>query len=218
MRGDRVPIRSVEFRDFWVLDISQPSHSTREAGGPSTVGVGIARTPSGEVAMPSFTNPATSSCLRCFAHTILLEARHCLFRTLVLLTGHHGWLCRSVLRRKRKRRAFRVLRGKRECFFTPRCGQIRIRSVKTLTLASPGHPCRGFFFVRRSAALCPAFAVREKQSPPAAGLWPGLTAMPDSTRRIYAPNPAEDVFGRFSYYGHNLLAVAAKLTSFAAFY
>ena len=40
----------------------------------------VARTPSGEAlprlssAMPSFTNPATSSCLRCFAHTILLEA------------------------------------------------------------------------------------------------------------------------------------------------
>src|SRR6516165_55005 len=81
MRGDRVPITSLEFRDFWVLDISQPSHSTREAGGPSTGGVGVARTPSGEAlprlssAMPSSTNPATSSCLRCFAHTILLEAR-----------------------------------------------------------------------------------------------------------------------------------------------
>src|SRR5262249_11822854 len=40
MRGDRVPIRSLDFRDFWVLDISQPSHSTREAGGPSTRGWG----------------------------------------------------------------------------------------------------------------------------------------------------------------------------------
>src|SRR5215510_13123387 len=81
MRGDRVPIRSLEFRDFWVLDISQPSHSTREAGGLSTVGVGVARTPSGEAlprlssAMPSFTNPATSSCLRCFATPYWLKAR-----------------------------------------------------------------------------------------------------------------------------------------------
>src|SRR5262249_2675888 len=40
---------------------------------------------------------------------------HCLSRTLVLVTGHHGRLCRSELRRKRKRRAFRVLRGERTC-------------------------------------------------------------------------------------------------------
>jgi hypothetical protein len=181
------------------------------------VGVGIARTPSGEVAMPSFTNPATSSCLRCFAHTILLEARHCLFRTLVLLSGHHGWLCRSVLRRKRKRRAFRVLRGKRECFFTPRCGQIRIRSVKTLTLASPGHPCRGFFFFVAVPHPAPLSLCVKNRAPQPQVYGQGSRPCP-IPHGGYTPNPAEDVFGRFSYYGHNLLAVAAKLTSFAAFY
>src|SRR5215472_1284750 len=48
MRGDRVLIRSLDFRDFWVLDISRPSHSTRETGGPSTVGWGSRGPPSGE--------------------------------------------------------------------------------------------------------------------------------------------------------------------------
>ena len=155
---------------------------------------------------------------------------HCLSRTLVLLTRHHSRLCRSELRRKRKRRAFRVLRGERECFFTPRCEQIRIRSVKTLTLASPGRPVRGFFFVRRSAALCSAFAV--KTEPPAA-VWPGAHGHA-RFHGGYTPNPAEDVVGRlniplprqhcgmgsrtFRALAHNLPAVAAKLTSFATFY
>ena len=119
---------------------------------------------------------------------------HCLSRTLVLLTRHHSRLCRSELRRKRKRRAFRVLRGERECFFTPRCEQIRIRSVKTLTLASPGRPVRGFFFVRRSAALCSAFAV--KTEPPAA-VWPGAHGHA-RFHGGYTPNPAEDVVGRLN--------------------
>ena len=118
---------------------------------------------------------------------------HCLLRTLVLLTRHHSRLCRSEHGRKRKRRAFRVLHGERECFFTPRCEQIRIRSVKTLTLASPGRPVRGFFFVRRSAALCPAFAMREKTEPPAA-VWPGAHGHA-RFHGGYTPNPAEDVVG-----------------------
>jgi len=121
---------------------------------------------------------------------------HCLLRTLVLLTRHHSRLGRSELRRKRKRRAFRVLRGERECFFTPRCEQIRIRSVKILTLASPGRPVRGFLFVRRSAALCPAFAVREKTEPPAA-VWPGAHGHA-RFHGGYTPNPAEDVVGRLN--------------------
>src|SRR6516162_10004555 len=115
MRGDRVPIRSLEFRDFWVLDISQPSHSTREAGGPSTVGVGVARTPSGGSfdarggwpvhcrgsPGPRAVKPFLDCRRRCQAsRTRLLrpacdalrtqycsKRAHCLSRTLVLVTG-----------------------------------------------------------------------------------------------------------------------------------
>src|SRR5215472_3203497 len=45
MRGDRVPIRSLDFRDFWVLDISRPSHSTREARGRARQAVRLHATP-----------------------------------------------------------------------------------------------------------------------------------------------------------------------------
>src|SRR5215510_964275 len=121
MRGDRVPIRSLDFRDFWVLDISQPSHSTREAGACPSWGWGSRG--------PRAVTPFLDCRRRCQASRTLLlrpacealrtqycsKRAHCLSRTLVLVTGHHGRLCRSELRRKRKRRAFRVLRGERTC-------------------------------------------------------------------------------------------------------
>ena len=158
------------FGIFWVPDISQPSLFTRETGGLSTVGWGSR----GPRAVTPFVD-----CRRRFqaSRTQLLhpacnalrtqycsKRAHCLSRTLVLVTGHHGRLCRPELRRKRKRRAFRVPRSERKCFFTPRCEQIWLRSVKTLTLASPRPSVRGSFFVGRKSQ--------------------GLTATPDPTEEI----------------------------------
>ena len=141
-----------------VLDISQPSHSTRETGGLSTVGGARARAVKPFLDCRRRCQASRTRLLRPACDALRTQycskRTHCLLRTLVLLTRHHSRLGRSELRRKRKRRAFRVLRGERECFFTPRCEQIRIRSVKILTLASPGRPVRGFFFIGCTPRAC----------------------------------------------------------------
>jgi len=213
-----VPIRSLEFRDFWVLDISQPSHSTREAGGPSTVGVGVARTPRKpfldchrrcQASRTRLLHPVCDLC----AHNIApsaptaCRARSCSSRgTMDGSAGQNSAETGTA--------AFRVLRGERECFFTPRCEQIRIRLVKTLTLASPSRAWPGLLFCSSQCRTCPAFAVREQ--PPAAGLSPGAHG--------HARFHTEDIIPRrmwlagFHIWAHNLPAVAAKLTSFAASY
>ena len=72
--------------------------------------------------------------------------------------------------------------------------------------------------VRRSDALCPAFAVREKQSPPAAGLWPGAHGHARFHTEDIRPIPRRMCLAGFRTMGTTCWPFAAKLISSAALY